>query len=254
MVYIFLRRIFQIDLVEHALAIVVGNVRQIFCQKSTALLGLSEQIGFVGNAVGTQSHLAAPQCAVVVRGRIGQHPVEQGEKFVEGVADGEEQSALHIGRSVVGSGGQHVLHCELVGRQPFRQRTPQESGGFRPNIAAESIVKAIGAQHKLPFAIGFDIYTLPRSELHLRFIDRYARHHIIFRQCPPRSNMRIFYPKVAVVVRQFHIHPCVLGEECGVFLHILLNDKTLVFHHILQSRRRTDHFGRRAEMVKLPSR
>ena len=122
------------------------------------------------------------------------------------------------------------------------------------HIAAESVVETIGAQHKLPVAVGFDVHTLSAPQMHGAVVHGNAREHMLAFQLPAGGEVTVFDPNVLEFGRERLLYAGILREDGAVLLHPAAQDEALVFHHVLERGGRTDHLGGGAEVVEFSAR
>ena len=82
----------------------------------------------------------------------------------------------------------------------------------------------------------------------------HAGHYVVVRQRPVGTDVTVFYPDVIVLLCKLKAYLCVLHEDAGVRLTVVVHDVALVVDDILNSQRRGNHLARGSEMVELATR
>ena len=205
--------IFEVELVEHAAAIVGCQGRPVAHAELAPLGGEAQQIGLVADVFGAEVTALLPHAASLDALLVAEHP---------------QECLAHV----VDIGDDGVAGFELL-------------------VAAEGVVHHIRPHYPLGTADGYDVDALPGLQVDGPVVVGHACDDVVGGECPSIAHAAVLYPDVAVVGRELTAHHGILQEDGGVRLDAVVEYLALVVDKVLDGQHGGDDLSGCAEVVEL---
>ena len=194
--------IFQINLIEHTVTIVLGQCGPVLQTIGPALVCEATQVSLSRNLVSTQSTTLLPYLLPFIKALLAQHPSEH-ESHVSDVVDNGEAT------------------IELL-------------------FAAERVVHLIRPDHPLVLADGNNINTLARLQRECPIVFGHTRDDMIAAKPPAFAHAAVFHPDVLVLGSELHAFHGILLEDGRMGLTTMMKNLPLVVDKVLYGECRRD--------------
>ena len=241
------RGIVEVDLIEYAMLIVVGQQGPIQFPVFLALLTEPHEIGLIRQLVGAQSACVAPDAVSALQLGHVEHPSEHKSHVVHIVHYREDACRLQVIPAL------YFGRVDATLQSPFAKGGANEHGVWVGQLAPEGIIHSIGPYRPFVIAHRHDIHALAREDIDLPCVLGHAGDDVLARQRPRLAHATVLYPYVAVVLAHLDPQFRVLDEDRGTGLSRAVHDLTLVAHEVLYGKHRRDNLPAGAKMIELSS-